>query len=297
MFTPVYRPWENREGQLSWLRQALSGCAEFSFADYHFRRVNIEQAKYPPEDETKNILTWTSLDLIETLLSLAEGGLCDPVLSLFSSPLKHCSEILLLGLVQAKSQWNVIQLEILALLLPTFLTTHPVSNAILSSAWHDPSPRAQVGHIPPPGKAAFDWSVPLYLQGVMMHAISDWYTRGSEPFDQSRLTRVLEIAQDMKSLVHLLNTGYPFHFAIELACLACRRDYLKLDIWLVEKAKTHRDLFVAACVHFLMARVPTLQLAEKIPHLNQVCISIDQLVAMAATHTLFRISCIPFSPR
>lgn len=73
------RPWENREGQLSWLRHALSGCADFSFADYQYRRVHIEQTKYPPEDETKNILTWTSLDLIETLLSLAEGGFYEQV--------------------------------------------------------------------------------------------------------------------------------------------------------------------------------------------------------------------------
>ena len=43
------------------------------------RRISVEQTKYPPEDETKNILTWTSLDLIETLLALAEGGLYDQV--------------------------------------------------------------------------------------------------------------------------------------------------------------------------------------------------------------------------
>ena len=58
--------------------------------------------------------------------------------------MKNCAEILLLGLVQASSQWSVIQLEILSLLLPTFLSNHPVSHAILNNAWHDPSPRAQV---------------------------------------------------------------------------------------------------------------------------------------------------------
>ena len=103
-----------------------------------------------------------------------------------------------------------------------------------------------------------------------MHSIADWYRRGQEPGDQSRLTRVLEIAQDMKSLVNLLNTGYPFHFAIELACLACRRDYLKLDIWLMEKARLHKEVFVSACVHFLKVTVPTPQVADKIPHLSKV---------------------------
>ena len=106
-----------------------------------------------------------------------------------------------------------------------------------------------------------------------MHSIADWYRRGTqEPGDQSRLTRVLEIAQDMKSLVNLLNTGYPFHFAIELACLACRRDYLKLDIWLMEKARLHREVFVSACVHFLKVTVPTPQVADKIPHLSKVLV-------------------------
>ena len=43
-----------------------------------------------------------SLDLVETLLNIAETGNFDEVLQLFSAPLKQCPEILFFGLLQAK---------------------------------------------------------------------------------------------------------------------------------------------------------------------------------------------------
>jgi len=43
-----------------------------------------------------------SLDLVETLLNIAETGNFDEVFQLFSGPLKQCPEILFFGLLQAK---------------------------------------------------------------------------------------------------------------------------------------------------------------------------------------------------
>ena len=43
-----------------------------------------------------------SLDLVETLLNIAETGNFDEVLQLFGAPLKQCPEILFFGLLQAK---------------------------------------------------------------------------------------------------------------------------------------------------------------------------------------------------
>lgn len=42
-----------------------------------------------------------------------------------------------------------------------------------------------------------------------------------------------------------------FAFVIDLACLASRREYLKLDKWLSDKIREHGENFVTACVKFL----------------------------------------------
>ena len=49
-----------------------------------------------------NISHRMSLDLVETLLNIAETGNFDEVLQLFGAPLNQCPEILFFGLLQAK---------------------------------------------------------------------------------------------------------------------------------------------------------------------------------------------------
>lgn len=83
--------------------------------------------------------------------------------------------------------------------------------------------------------------------------MSDWYLRGEN--DQARLSRILEVAQDLKALSSLLNSR-TFMFVIDLACLASRREYLKLEKWLSDKLREHGDQFVAALIKFLQRRCP-----------------------------------------
>lgn len=81
-----------------------------------------------------------------------------------------------------------------------------------------------------------------------MHAMADWYMRGE--CDQQRLSRILDVAQDLKALSMLLNLT-PFMFVIDLACLASRREYLKLDKWLGDKVREHG---VSFCMFFLFLK-------------------------------------------
>jgi len=46
-----------------------------------------------------------------------------------------------------------------------------------------------------------------------------------------------------------------FVFVIDLACLASRREYLKLDKWLSDKIREHGENFVSACVKFLQVLI------------------------------------------
>ena len=63
----LYRMWSNTRGQLSWISHALSGCPEFSFADFPCRQVTMGMQRSLPEDETKNIRTWCVCDRTWTL--------------------------------------------------------------------------------------------------------------------------------------------------------------------------------------------------------------------------------------
>lgn len=55
-----------------------------------------------------------------------------------------------------------------------------------------------------------------------MHAMSEWYMMAEN--DQTRLSRILDVAQDLKALSLLLN-AQSFPFVVDLACLAYRREY------------------------------------------------------------------------
>ena len=69
-----------------------------------------------------------------------------------------------------------------------------------------------------------------------MQGMAQWYMR-SDPQDlQLRLSRILDVAQELKALTTLLNAS-AFAFVIDLACLASRRQFLKLDKWISDKLR------------------------------------------------------------
>jgi CCR4-NOT transcription complex subunit 1 len=228
----LYRMWSNTRGQLSWIRHALSGCPEFSFADFPCKEVTVSTQRSLPEDESRNIRTWMSLDLIETLLNLAESGHFEEAHQLFGFPLKHCPDILLFGVLQSKPIWHTMQHELLCFLVPFFMANHPNSSAILHFAWQG---------------AASD---PSIVRQLMSNAIADWYLRSDSPPDHSKLSKILDVTQDLKALSILLNNAQ-FSFVMDLACLAAKREYLKLDKWISDKIREHQEPFIAACIAFL----------------------------------------------
>jgi len=59
-----------------------------------------------------------------------------------------------------------------------FLSNHPNSVPVLQAAWHCASQSQNV-------------------RGLVLHAMAEWYLRG-EPHDQARLSRILDVAQDLK---------------------------------------------------------------------------------------------------
>ncbi|KAB7502971.1 CCR4-NOT transcription complex subunit 1 [Armadillidium nasatum] len=109
-----YRPWKNGDEQLHLIEQILNNPDIFSFADYPFRSVTTEGLKALPELDNKAVATWRSLELIELLLKLADGGHYAYVKELFKFPVQHCPDILILGLVQ-KDSTTVKQIVMVAM--------------------------------------------------------------------------------------------------------------------------------------------------------------------------------------
>ena len=229
----MFRTWNNPEGQLSLMAQMLKNTDLFCLADYPHHPINVEILKSPPEPENKKLANWKCLGLLETLLNLLEnGGLYTQVQELLKEPVQHCPDVLVLGLLQLTQPMTKLKQELLSSLIPVFLGNHPNSAIILHHAWHAQS---QV------------------IKPLVMHAMAEWYMRAEH--DQSRLSRILDVAQDLKALSMLLNVQR-FPFVIDLSCLASRREYLKLDKWLTDKMREHGETFVLACVKFLQQRCP-----------------------------------------
>lgn len=77
-----------------------------------------------------------SLDLVESLLRLSEVGHYEQVKQLFSFPIKHCPDMLVLALLQISTSWHTLRHELISTLMPIFLGNHPNSAIILHYAWH-----------------------------------------------------------------------------------------------------------------------------------------------------------------
>ncbi|KAF2893609.1 hypothetical protein ILUMI_12564 [Ignelater luminosus] len=230
----LYRRWTNVEGQLSLIQNILKNPDVFCFADYPFLSVPVDILKTPPEQDSKDLANWRNINLVELLLAISECGLYPQVQEMFKVPLQNCPDVLILTLMQISGPVTMLRQELFTNLIPIFLGNHPNSAIILHHAWHLQT---------------------LNIKHIIMHAMAEWYARGD--CDQTRLSRILDVAQDLKALSMLLNAqSYPF--IIDLACLASRREYLKLEKWLTDKIREHGEAFVTACIKFLQRRCPQL---------------------------------------
>ncbi|CAH1107243.1 unnamed protein product [Psylliodes chrysocephalus] len=254
----LYKRWQNVEGQFSLIQNILKNPDVFCFADYSCAPVAVDVLKTPPEQDSKELANWRSLNLVELLLSLSECGLYTHVHELFKMPMHSCADVLVLALIQISAPVTLLRQELLTTLIPIFLGNHPNSAIILHHAWHTQS---------------------INIKPIIMHAMAEWYVRGE--CDQTRLSRILDVAQDLKALSMLLNaqSAQSYPFIIDLACLASRREYLKLEKWLSDKINEHGESFVMACIKFLHRRIPQIGKEESVSKV-QVQLPTETLTTM-----------------
>ncbi|XP_076917682.1 uncharacterized protein LOC143577845 isoform X1 [Bidens hawaiensis] len=212
--------WRNTEGQLSFLKYAVSVPPEvFTFAHCKRQLANVDAVnshKYQPGHANH---AWLCLDLLEVLCQLAERGLAKSVRSLLEYPLKHCPEVLLFGMAHVNTPYNFLQLEVSLAVVPVIVKDASVGGIMLR-LWHvNPS--------------------------FLLRALSDALN-----IDSDTITRVLDLCQDLKIVSPVLDM-VPMPLGIRLASLAFRKELIDLEKWLTSNLTTYRDTFFEECLRFL----------------------------------------------
>ncbi|KAL0577902.1 CCR4-NOT core subunit cdc39 [Marasmius crinis-equi] len=229
--TGFWSLWSNSLYQLRLLDALLSLPADtFNFVHLPGQRIvtldDVVVASPTIKSLAANVQghTWNSLDLFEVLVRMADSDSPDiqnVVRDMLDKAIKISAELVHMGLLQVPdAPWNEIRLEYSRKLLAMFLAGHTNHQLVFMRIW-------QVD--------------PTYLS----NAFRDFYED-----NQLNITRILDVAQDLKILESLLDVR-PFAFALDLASLASRREYLNLDKWLMDNVTAHGGEFLHAVLAFL----------------------------------------------
>ncbi|GMH00621.1 hypothetical protein Nepgr_002460 [Nepenthes gracilis] len=212
--------WKNTEGQLSFLKYAVSAPPEvFTFSHSVRQLANVDAVHGFKTQLGNSNHAWLCLDLLNVLCQLAERGHATAVQSMLEYPLKHCPDVLLLGMGQIHTAYNLLQYEVSSSVFPTVVVDATRTKVILN-LWHiNPS---------------------LVLRGLV-----DVLTT-----DPESIPRILDICQEMKILNPVLEM-IPFSFAIRLATIASQKELLDLEKWLSDNLSTFKDIFFEECLKYL----------------------------------------------
>lgn len=231
----LWGPWKNKALQLNILGGLLTVDADtFRFSAVPGRRV-LAMADVSGASGTIRQLaaacersTWNSLDLVETLALLAAESRAEVralVTHLLERFIRDAPELLLIGLLRIPEPWNALHLELAQKLLGMFFANAPGHQLVFCMAYQ--ANRAFV------------------MQALVRSYLSN----------PANITRTVDIAQDLKALPGLLEVradpSKPFHFALDVAALASRREVINADLYIDRMIVEHGLAFVRAALDFL----------------------------------------------
>ncbi|KAL9690797.1 hypothetical protein QQ045_011207 [Rhodiola kirilowii] len=212
--------WKNTEGQISFLKFAVSASQEvFTFA-HATRKLTYSDSVNDHALQARHVnSTWLSLELLEVLCQLAERGHACSVRSMLDYPLKHYPDILLLGMAQINTMYCLLQREVLSIVFPVIWKTAAVNGLILQLWNLNPS---------------------MVLRGF-------WKAYNIDP---SSIIKTLDICIELKNLELVLEM-VPIYFGIRLASIASTKGLIDLEKWLSNHLNTYKGSFFEQCVVFL----------------------------------------------
>uniref|UniRef100_A0A1I7SU78 Ubiquitinyl hydrolase 1 n=2 Tax=Bursaphelenchus xylophilus TaxID=6326 RepID=A0A1I7SU78_BURXY len=228
----LYTPWKNNKaGHLSCLNKIIYHRHIFDLRDYPHTLTNISCLKVMPDENDREVLVWRMIELVDCLFQLGENtSLSQLIFAMFKTPVNVCPDIFCLTVAQLQSHSTQFRVYVLKLAVTQLLSGHQNAVPVLNFIWTCENMDA--------------------FKSMLLSAFTEYYT--SQPEDQSRLTKILEIAHELKpnGLGELFKTNH-YTFLIDLACLAARRDFLKLDKFLDDKLNEVGDPFAQHLLHFL----------------------------------------------
>ena len=171
---------------------------------------------------------WLSVDLVERLLILSDSHYFTRVRQLFEAPMKQVPEYLLLTISLCKPTRGGLMIdELLSLLLPQFLGNHANSIITLQALWRN-------------------------NQALMIRAICELCRHDQRIMN---LSRVLDITQEVKESLMPIVDCEDYYFAVNLAILAGKRDFLHYDVWLQRRISDVGTPFIKALLKYIKENI------------------------------------------
>ncbi|KAH7642406.1 ccr4-not transcription complex subunit 1-like protein [Dermatophagoides farinae] len=227
-----------------WVQQILNNCKHPSLTK---KVPQIENLKCPIEYETDcQIYCWKYQCLCQILLDLSDINQLTRsfVEEIFFTPLNKCPDLLVFSLIECHGNHGLKENVLIKALLKFICVSHnnpnPNATLIIQKIWP-----TDFVYTP---KIILTWA-----QKSLLTAMVELYTSSSPEEQSYKLSKILDLSQDLKVLNVLLSSN-TYSFVIDLACFASRREYLKLDKWLNDKITQNGPQFVDACIQFLKKR-------------------------------------------
>ena len=228
-FDFIFTKWENEESQIKFLQYLVANpqTETFTFKKFKGKRVkqHFELNYTLPKSSISFLMEpWTCIPLLEVLLQLSHRNNYIKVKKLFDWPIQNIPEIIALGLMQITQKPNdFLYDELIQEVLTLFFGNHMNSFSVIEEAWNA-------------------------NKELVINAIANMYN--SSP-DLMNLSRILDITQKLKESLLLLVNCNDYKFAVNLAILAVKRDFLHIEQWLKERIENVGDDFVAALVDYI----------------------------------------------
>ncbi|EFJ39979.1 hypothetical protein VOLCADRAFT_108387 [Volvox carteri f. nagariensis] len=205
------RMWKHPACQLSFLKAASVAPPDvFSFESSKRLVTLLEGMDVAALSPNR---AWASVDLLQALCMLMESaGLVGPARDVLQFPAATCPDLLLITIAETRTDWNLLQRDVFAALLPQHVALAAASTGAVNGK-RSRELLTRVWSAAPP-TVLLDLLIELYAQ------------------DPAHMTsRIAKVCADLGVLPQVL-ANTPIAFALELAAFAGGAGMINLEAWL-----------------------------------------------------------------
>lgn len=224
----LWAHWRHSRAQASLLRQLTQASTSiFNITDFSGRTVLCADDFVSAPAHLKNLAAqletspWNSLELLRSSLRLlSTEDAAQETKHFLEAAGKSTPELIFLGCIQLPHPWSAQQEQLSEKGCEVFFGGQPNHQLVFYRLWQvDPE--------------------------FLCRKFINYHNK-----DSLNVTRVLDIAQELRILDELLNLQ-PYSFVIDLAALASGREHLNLEKWLDHHISNGRDGFIEAVLRYM----------------------------------------------